>query len=368
MLTIPLKVRYNNIYRQFRIKILHCFDKNEKSCKKGRKKLKKVIALTAAGMLLISGCSLQSSGPVAAVVGGEKINQSEVKFYQDTFGSMLDTSEGVTQGAIEYAIDDRIVLELSDKLDLELSEDEEDSVKSTVIRFRQSRGGLNAYKQYVKANGLSEDFVEDVFKAMALREKLKNEDQFDVTDEEMQQYFKDNYFRAKHILITTKDPQTGEEYDDAKKQEAKTKAEDILKRAQAGENFDTLMNENTEDPGSQSQPNGYVFTYGEMVPEFEDAVKNSEIGEITMCESSYGYHIIQRLALDETQEIFDEGYNSAKNTIERKLQDEKFSSKIREMAQSNNIKFEEKDKNKEKVIEELTSATPYPTPEPSSSM
>ena len=324
--------------------------------------MKKITALAAAGILLISGCSAKS-GPVAAVVDGQKITQSEVKFYQDNLKQMLDTADGVTQGALQYAIDDRIILALGDKMDIDLSDEEEEQVKSTLISFRRSRGGTSKFEEYIKANGLSEDFVEDVCEAMALREKLKEENAASISDDDKKQYYKDNYYRAKHILIGTSDPQTGEEYDDAKKAEAKAKADDILKRAQAGEDFDTLMNDNTEDPGSKTNPDGYTFTNGDMVPEFENAVKNAEIGQITMCESSFGYHVILRLALDETQEIFDGGYSDAESTIEEKLADESFADKLKQMAEENKITIKENDKNKDKIVEELTSATPYPTPE-----
>lgn len=116
-------------------------------------------------------------------------------------------------------------------------------------------------------------------------------------------YFMDNYWRAKHVLIAT-DGKTDEE-----KADAKSKAEDILKRAESGEDFSKLVEEYSEDPGSKSSPDGYVFTTGKMVKEFEDGTKNTEIGKFTMVETSYGYHVIQRLAIDETPELYETFYN-----------------------------------------------------------
>lgn len=322
--------------------------------------MKKITALTAAGILLITGCA--GSGPIAAEVNGHKITKAEVKFYQDNYSSMLDSSEGRTEGALQYAIDDQIILALSDKTDMKLDEEDEERVKSTVISFRRSRGGTSKFAQYVKDTGISEDFVKDAMKAMVLREKLKEETAASVSDEDKKQYYMDHYYRAKHILISTSNAETGEEYDEEQLAAAKEKAEDILKRAQEGEDFDTLMNEYTEDPGSETNPDGYIFTDGEMVPEFEDAVKGLEIGQITMCESDYGYHIIIRLALDETPEIFDEGYENVESAIEESLSDESFSDALKGLAEENNIKVKENNKNVEKIVEDLTSATPYPTP------
>ncbi len=97
-------------------------------------------------------------------------------------------------------------------------------------------------------------------------------------------YIKD-YVRAKHILILSEDD----------KEKAKKTITDIKKRLDKGEDFDKLMEELSEDPGSKEIPQGYVFTYGEMVPEFEKAAFALKEGEISdMVETAYGYHIIKR--------------------------------------------------------------------------
>ncbi|MFQ8927476.1 MAG: peptidylprolyl isomerase [Evtepia gabavorous] len=83
----------------------------------------------------------------------------------------------------------------------------------------------------------------------------------------------------------------------------KAKAEELLAQLQAisdpaqlEEKFDELMNANSEDTGLAANPDGYAFTTGEMVQEFEDATRALEPGQISgLVESSYGYHIILRL-------------------------------------------------------------------------
>ena len=109
-----------------------------------------------------------------------------------------------------------------------------------------------------------------------------------------------DYIKANHILILTQDRSTMEPYSAEKKAEAAKLAESILQRLKKGEDFDKLCDEYTEDPGHITQPDGYIFTKGEMVKEFEDAAYGLKDGEISdIVETSYGYHIIKRLPLPE---------------------------------------------------------------------
>ena len=82
----------------------------------------------------------------------------------------------------------------------------------------------------------------------------------------------------------------------------KTKAQEILDRAKAGEDFAALANEFSEDPGN-SDPQGkekkgglYADTpKGRMVPAFEQAALALEAGQIApeLVETDFGYHIIK---------------------------------------------------------------------------
>ncbi len=108
--------------------------------------------------------------------------------------------------------------------------------------------------------------------------------------EEAEKIYKENYVCAKHVLVAISENRSDEE--------AKALADEIYKRAAAGEDFDLLINEYGEDPGMANAPDGYVFTKGEMVVEFEEgtyALRDEQISE--PIKTSYGYHIIKRLPL-----------------------------------------------------------------------
>lgn len=64
--------------------------------------------------------------------------------------------------------------------------------------------------------------------------------------------------------------------------------------------FDEMMLAYGQDPGVEQNPNGYTFGEGQMVDEFYEGTRALEIGEISEpVRTSYGYHIIMRLPLDE---------------------------------------------------------------------
>ncbi len=102
---------------------------------------------------------------------------------------------------------------------------------------------------------------------------------------------------AKHILLQTYDPQGGQVYSD---EQAKTLAQQIIDALNAtptAQQFENLMALYNDDPGMTSYPEGYLFSKGEMVEEFETAVRQLSVGAYTVqpVKSVYGYHIILRL-------------------------------------------------------------------------
>ena len=120
-------------------------------------------------------------------------------------------------------------------------------------------------------------------------------------------YLEDNeYISANHILLMTMDSATGEALDEETIAAQEQKAREIAAELQAIEDpqqlldrFADLKEEYCEDTGKVTYPDGYTFTPGTMVTEFEDAcnaLADYQVSDPIL--TSYGYHIIIRLPLD----------------------------------------------------------------------
>lgn len=124
------------------------------------------------------------------------------------------------------------------------------------------------------------------------------------TDAEVNAYLDEaGRYRVKHILLSTTDENRQPLEDEAVIAQKKATADDLLAQLRAAEDpialFDDLMRQYSEDPGLESNPEGYTTQKGEMVPVFEETSLALKVGEISeVVDSGLGYHIILRLPMD----------------------------------------------------------------------
>lgn len=304
-------------------------------------------------MGLLSACGVHNNNDavtdlgkgVVLAVGGSKMTSAEFQFFLDDIKNQMEGTELSAEDGWESEIEGKKAIdiakdrayesavlyltriELAKKLGLSYEKDDMKSLKEQI--------NTSYFEKYDNADDLIELFCEASLYTTELQKKLVAEEP--VKDSEIDAYFNEHeaelnekYMRAKHILLLTQDPETGEEYSEDVKMEKMVKAGSLVLRAtKDGEDFDALAAEYSEDPGLKSNPNGYVFTSGEMVAEFEDCVKSLGIDEIgPVVESSYGYHVIKRLALDA---------ESCKEIITNTLYSEKFEEYVDRLAKENGI-------------------------------
>jgi peptidyl-prolyl cis-trans isomerase D len=113
--------------------------------------------------------------------------------------------------------------------------------------------------------------------------------------------------RVRHILFAVTDPK-----EDAA---AKAKSEEILKRAQAGEDFSKLAKEFSQDPGSAAQGGDLGWSERKVwVAPFADAAYDMKVDEIRgPVKTQFGYHILK---LDGIQPATVKSFEASKSEME----------------------------------------------------
>ena len=254
---------------------------------------KKTILMLVLSLFVVTGC-----GKVPQLKNGEEV-------FLQVDGKNVSANDVYEDLKVKYARDS--IIETIDKIILEKKYKEDDDLKKYVdaqIDTFIQQYGEEGFKQALAQSNLTENDLRasialDYRRNLAVEDYVKEQ----ITDKEINDYYEKEVrgdIKASHILIKpdTTDESTEEEKEKAEK-EALAKAKDIIKRLDAGEKFEDLAKELSDDEGSKADGGdlGY-FSNGTMVDEFEDAVVKLEKGKYSKepVKSQFGYHIILKVA------------------------------------------------------------------------
>jgi len=181
-------------------------------------------------------------------------------------------------------------------------------INNIIARYNNNKAEANETIQ--KIYGVSLKEFENIYKQLLLRNKFVESEleTIEADKSEIETYYKkfpdafkdasmrDNGEEAvwvKHILIRTVD-ENQNEFKGEKLEAARKKAEELLRRARAGEDFAKLAIENSEDSASAERGGDYLFSRGHMDPAFEEVAFNLKPGQISdIVKTRNGYHIIK---------------------------------------------------------------------------
>ena len=226
-------------------------------------------------------------------------NEYIYQYGEEIFAYDPDLSEDILHEVDSILIDNAAYTLWGHEVGFELTESDLAAFEEQVEQLKEYLIDTGStFEKHLKANNLTEELFRKVYLTNMYVNKFVSDylisdmPNIEVTDEEVSKYLEEyTVLAAKHILIDDTSAPTYEEQ--------LTIAESILARIDKGEDFDSLMQEFSKDPGLESKPDGYTFRKGEFVPEFESVTIELEIGEISgIVESNYGLHIIQRIELD----------------------------------------------------------------------
>ena len=223
-----------------------------------------------------------------------------IQFMMTNLGNRIDQLKTLDANTLRQYVeqntqvltDRKLILAEADKSSLTIPEED---IETALKQNADRAGGMEKYTEFLQANGTTVEEVRKGIETELLIQYFLDSvvaTDITVTDEEISAlYNSDRSATVQHILFLTQDKT------DSEKEAIRKKAEDILSRAQSGEDFAALAKEYSEDPGSKDKGGLYEdFGRGVMVKPFEDAAFNLPLGSISdIVETQYGYHIIKVL-------------------------------------------------------------------------
>jgi peptidyl-prolyl cis-trans isomerase D len=245
--------------------------------------------------------------------------KSEILF--DKLRNLITASAAVTDAEVRKEFERR-----NTKVKFEYAVIRKDDLLKSI---HPSEAELKAFYERNKAN-YNNSIPEKRKLRYVVLETAKVEAQTEVTHDDLQAYYdqhRDEFrvpeqVNVRHILIKTPLPAADGKVDTKGAEEARKKAEDVLKQVKSGGNFAELAKKYSEDPGSAKNGGslGWIGK-GRTVPEFEKAAFSLPKGGTSdLVQSSYGFHIIH---VDDKQDAHLKTVDEVKDQIQTVIKQQK---------------------------------------------
>jgi parvulin-like peptidyl-prolyl isomerase len=238
----------------------------------------------------------QTIKSVAATVNGEAIYLQDIQTQYDSLNPMIKQMYTL-ESILNKSIDDILLKQEAKNMGITVNEKEVQTEIDAVKE--QNKLTDEQFEQALTQQGMTLKGVEDMIRDNILIKKFLNStilNNLTITENNIEAYYSLNIekFNApeqvtvQHILIMITPNVT-----DA---QAKSKIEQIQKEFN-GSNFCELVTKYSEDPGSLSTCGKYTFAKGDFNnPEFENPSFDLKVGENAIIQTSFGYHLINKLA------------------------------------------------------------------------
>ena len=308
------------------------------------KSLRRIVAAALVVIMTLATLAGCGANPAAMTFGKVKITSNmfcywmskyKAMYLYSMFGTTADNpqywsskmTDTVTVGdylgamAASQIMQNAIMLGLFEEYNLTVSDEKMNEIDQAIETKITQAGSKSALNSALSAYGINANMLKEIYiaeaKISAVNDYLYGENGIEsATDAEVEQYFTSNYYRMKHILIRTdvryEKDENGEpivndegtayktvELTETEKAAQLELAADLEKRIAAGEDYDKLVTEYSEDTGMQHFEDGYYITSAcTFLPtEITQAVMKMNVGETKTVESSYGISIVRRYEL-----------------------------------------------------------------------
>jgi parvulin-like peptidyl-prolyl isomerase len=251
--------------------------------------------------------ALVNDQPITTADYQKQVSQVEAFFTQE--GLDVESAEGrerlaqARRQVLEQMIDQELIRQAAAEMGVSISQAQ---LQSSIQDIIDQSGGQEEFGQSLQAMGTTYEDFQQMLLDQLLSEAVYGAVTASISTTAEQVH-------ARHILVSTRE-----------------RAEEVLTRLQAGEDFAYLAREYSEDISSR-ETGGDVgfFPRGVMPPEVEEVAFTAEIGEVSgVVESPFGFHIIQVLEREEREIAVEVFENLRQQTFMQWLQDRREQSTI----------------------------------------
>lgn len=227
------------------------------------------------------------------------------------------------QQAIDRIIIGRLLDEKAKEANIVVTEEEVINQIKAILADQKPPLSLEEFKKTRAASSQSFDEVkEQIRKGMAYQKVVEAQwaGKINITEEDAKKYYDENptkfevkeQVRASHILIKT--DTTGSEADpNQAKAEAKAKIQGLFEQIKGGADFAELAKANSDCPSAARGGDLDFFARGKMVPPFDKAAFELEVGKVSdIVETRFGYHIIK---VTDRKDASTTSYEQAKGSL-----------------------------------------------------
>ncbi len=290
---------------------------SSKSTKKARivhKKKKQINFITpllviVAIILVIWGISVfpdiisKDNSDILVIVEGEQITSEDLDLNWDAIP--IDMKLSLTkEQVLEELINEKLLLLDAENKGFSTTDEEVD----LFVQEQLASLGMNEddFKMLIEQQGMNISEVKEIYKKQLTISKLFediSEDELNITEEEIKAYYdanQESFYQkesvtVKHILIEINEL--------INETVALEKSESVLQMFSNGTDFCELVQNYSADLASADSCGEYTFSEGYMVPEFEEAAFEMNVGEVRNVKTEYGYHIILKTRTEDAKQL-----------------------------------------------------------------
>lgn len=281
-------------------------------------KVKKfVIILSAtlilAGFLLQSTCLAEEIEGIAAIVGEDIILKSEldeqILFYCMQAGiGPTDTVRiaEISDEILNRMVDAKIVVQEAREQKITVSPEElNQAINNAVMEVKTRMGSEAKFREEMEREGMTEEGLRERYRkeleAQLLAMKLVDREiraKIQITEEDVANFYKERKgeLPKRPPEVTLAQIVIVPEADSTVDRQARDRAFEVLEAVRAGQSFERLAAQYSEDPSAENGGDVGFFSRGDFEEDFEEAAFVLEPEQVSdLVRSRFGYHIIKMI-------------------------------------------------------------------------